>query len=315
MQNLLIGLVGFVVLIAAMMLVSRRFYSVILNLDRRIIYAIVAILVLYPLIKPLALPMVPTPETRGIFDALDALPEGSPVLIGADFDPASKAELQPMLDVALAHCFERNLKPTILTLWEAGPRLVQGSVEKLAGRYNKVSGVDYVWLGYRPGTSAVILGTVSGMTTTYGADFYNKPTGSMPYFANVKKLSDYKYLLDIAAGATVEAWVIYGAENANVPMGASCTAVSVAQYYTLLQAGQITGLAGGMKGSAEYEKLVNDKYGSPDAASAENLLGDATKGMDAQSMVHIFIVLSIIFANIAYFYSRRKPLAAAGRAA
>jgi hypothetical protein len=314
MGGLLIGLVSFVVLMAIFAFISKRAYNTILNLDRRIIYGIVALLVMIPLLKPLRLPVVPTPETRGVFEAIEALPEGSPILIAADFDPASKPELQPMLDAALAHCFERNLKPTIMTLWEAGPRLIQSSVERQAKRYGKVSGVDYVWLGYRPGTSAVILGVVSGITGTYGTDYYSKPTDAMPYFENVRTLADYKYLLDIAAGATVEAWVIYGAENAKVPMGASCTAVSVAQYYTLLQAGQLTGLAGGMKGSAEYEKLLNDAHGTPDADSDEHLLGDATKGMDAQSMVHIFIVLSIILANIAYFYSRRRPLAA-GRAA
>jgi hypothetical protein len=293
---------------------SRRWFDVVLRLDRRIIYGIVAVLVLIPLLRPLALPVVPTPETRGIFAAIDALPEGSKLLIAADFDPASKPELQPMLDAALAHCFEKNLRPTIMTLWEAGPRLVQSSVETQAQRYGKVSGVDYVWLGYKPGTSAVILGTVSGMTSTYSTDFYNKPTASMPYFQDIRKLSDYKFLLDIAAGATVEAWVIYGVANAKVPMGASCTAVSVAQYYPLLQAGQIIGLAGGMKGSAEYEKLVNDAYGTPEPGP-DNLLGDATKGMDAQSMVHVFIVLAIILANVAYFYSRRAPAATAGRAA
>ncbi len=45
-----------------------------------------------------------------------------------------------------------------------------------------------------------------------------------------------------------------------------------------------------MKGTAEYETLLVGKYGE-----ANNIPpGDATKGMDAQSAVHIFIVLAII---------------------
>jgi uncharacterized protein (DUF2249 family) len=287
----------------------RRWYDVILTLDRRIIYLIVALVVFIPLVKPLALPVIPTNEVHGIFDAIDALPAGSPILIAADFDPASKPELQPMLEAALAHCFAKDLKPTIMTLWEAGPRLIQTSVEKQARRFGKQSGIDYAWLGYKPGTSAVILGMVGGVTKTYGTDYYGRPTAGMPYFADVRQLSDYAYILDIAAGATVEAWIIFGSENARVPIGASCTAVSVAQYYTFLQAGQITGLSGGMKGSAEYETLVHEKYGSAEL----NLIGDAVKGMDAQSLVHLFIVFAILLANFAYFYSRRR--AAPGRAA
>jgi hypothetical protein len=54
-----------------------------------------------------------------------------------------------------------------------------------------------------------------------------------------------------------------------------------------------------MKGSAEYEVLLRQKY------PALNLPpGDAMKGMDSQSLVHIFLVLAIIVANIAYFATR-----------
>jgi hypothetical protein len=114
------------------------------------------------------------------------------------------------------------------------------------------------------------------------------------------------YLVDIAAGATVEMWIAYAAERVGVPMGASCTAVSATSYYPYLQSNQITGLAGGMKGSAEYETLLTTYYKVPP--------GDATKGMDAQSAIHIFIVLSIIVANICFFiqakYERQQRRAA-----
>jgi hypothetical protein len=102
-----------------------------------------------------------------------------------------------------------------------------------------------------------------------------------------------------------EFWVPYAAERENVPLSVSCTAVSAAQYYPYYRAGQFRGLVGGMKGAAEYEELVG----------MEQILGrtpDATKGMDAQTAVHVFIVLAIIVANFFYFLERRW-LAAEGR--
>jgi len=48
-----------------------------------------------------------------------------------------------------------------------------------------------------------------------------------------------------------------------------------------------------MKGAADYEKLV----GKPDMA---------TKGMAAQSLVHIFIIFSVIAGNVIYFIERKK---------
>ena len=79
------------------------------------------------------------------------------------------------------------------------------------------------------------------------------------------------------------------------------TAVSAAQYYPYFLAGQFHGLVNGMKGASEYEKLLDDTY----AGGSGALVGTATSGMDAQSSVHIFIVIAIILANIALFSERR----------
>ena len=278
------------------------FVTVILNLDRRIIYTIVALLVALPLIWPLSLPIRPTPEVKGIFDQIDQLHEGDHIMISADFDPASKPELLPMLEAVLAHCFARGVKPHLLTLWPSGPGLAQTAIERQAKKFGKVSGEDYCFLGFRYGTVAVVLGMVSSIPDTFTTDFYGKPTKAMTIYQEANRIADMSYIIDIAAGATVEMWVMYAAEPQGVPIGASCTAVSATGYYPLLQAHQITGLAGGMKGSAEYETLLIGKYGK----SFNIPPGDATKGMDAQSAVHIFIVLAIVVANICYFISLKR---------
>lgn len=275
------------------------FVKTILNLDRRIIYTIVGLLVAIPLIWPLSLPIITTKEVAGIYDQIEALKPGDHVIIAADFDPASKPELLPMLEAALAHCFVKDLKVHLLTLWPSGPGLAQTAIEKQATKFNKKSGIDYCFLGFRYGTVAVILGMASSITDTFTTDFYGTPTRSMQIYQDFSSVGDANYILDVAAGATVEYWVVYAAEPENVLIGASCTAVSATQYYPYLQANQITGLAGGMKGSAEYETLVNGSY-------SQVPTGDATKGMDAQSAVHIFIVLSIIVANICYFLQIRN---------
>jgi hypothetical protein len=195
----------------------------------------------------------------------------------------------------LAHCCIKGIKPHLLTLWPSGPGLVQTAVERQAAIYKKVSGQDYCFLGYRAGALAVVLGMCSSIPSTFSTDFYGKTTANMPIYQEVTKISQMGYIVDLAAGATVETWIIYAAAPQKVPMGAACTAVSAAQYAPYLQANQITGLAVGMKGAAEYEKLLVDEYGQSNGVKP----GDATKGMDAQSAVHVFLVLSIIIANIA----------------
>ena len=55
----------------------------------------------------------------------------------------------------------------------------------------------------------------------------------------------------------------------------------------------MVGLLGGMKGGAEYEKLLD----RPDWA---------TRGMGAQSLVHLVIIGFIVLGNIGYFLTPRK---------
>ena len=49
----------------------------------------------------------------------------------------------------------------------------------------------------------------------------------------------------------------------------------------------------GLKGAAEYEKLI----GKPEKAYL---------GMKAQSIAHVAIILLVLLGNVVYFLSRRK---------
>ena len=69
------------------------------------------------------------------------------------------------------------------------------------------------------------------------------------------------------------------------------TAVQAPELYPYLQSGQVRGLLGGMAGAAEYEKSTG-------------VTGPATKGMDAQSSAHVFIMFLILLGNAIYFARR-----------
>jgi hypothetical protein len=77
----------------------------------------------------------------------------------------------------------------------------------------------------------------------------------------------------------------------HIRMVSGSTAVQSPEIYPYLQSGQVLGLLGGMAGAAEYEKTTG-------------VLGPATKGMDAQSSAHVFIMFMILLGNAIYF-SRR----------
>jgi hypothetical protein len=289
----------------------RNVVTAILNVDRRIIYAIVLLCVALPLLFPLKIKFSPTREVRDAYDDIQALEPGSVVLISCDYGPASMPETHPMFIALLHQCFRLKLRPIILTLVPDGPGLalhgLQGVLEARDAQGNKLypelhSGVDYSYLGYKPGGSAVMLGIGQSFTATFPQDYAGNPTRPQPLFKEVQALGDVAYIFDIASVGYPEVWLPYAAAREKKPMSVSCTAVSVAQYYPYYASRQFRGLIGGMKGTAEYELLTGTEQ-------VLRRVPDATRGMDAQSLVHIFIVLSIVFANILLLIDRRYKLA------
>ncbi|HRR32391.1 MAG TPA: hypothetical protein P5557_13965, partial [Candidatus Sumerlaeia bacterium] len=91
-----------------------------LSIDRRIIFLLVAAVILIPIIKPLNLPVQVTPEVLGVYDAIDKLPEGSKILIAFDYEPASTPEMDPMAKALLRHCFKKKLRVVGISWLEQG---------------------------------------------------------------------------------------------------------------------------------------------------------------------------------------------------
>jgi len=275
-----------------------KFWKAFLKLDRRIIYLVVALGVIIPLLWPMGLPMRTSPEVQVVYDDIDALEPGSRVWLAMDYDPASQPELQPMSKAIMRHCFEKDLRVLVMTLWPGGPNLIVEALDSVSAEFaaegkNLIEGTDYVNLGYKPGGVAVILGSGQDLKDTFPTDMFGAATATMPVLEDLNSIKDLDYMVEIAAGSTADWWIVYGQKNYGFPLAIGCTAVSASQYYPYLNSKQITGLLGGLRGAAEYELLT----GRP---------GIATAGMDAQSVVHLIVVLAIIFANIAYIVTLRK---------
>ncbi|MGR3173836.1 MAG: hypothetical protein ACUZ8N_04485 [Candidatus Scalindua sp.] len=264
-----------------------------LNIDRRIIFAIVAVAVTIPLLIRFDLPVLPTKEVRGIYDKIDSLPERSHILIAFDYDPASKEELQPMAIALLHHCFRKNIKVIGMTLNPGGTGLADSAINEVGKEYNKINGEDYVFLGYKTGVELVMINMGENIYSAFPKDFYGNATADLPVLKGIQSLQDFDFVIDLASGSSIEAWIAFGKEKYNFDLGAGCTAVIGPDMYPFLQSKQIEGLMSGLKGAAEYEILINRK-------------STAVAGMSPQSVAHVLVVLFVIFGNAIYFISRRK---------
>jgi len=259
---------------------------------RRVVYLLLAVAIVATTLVPTEMKVVPSPLSRKVYDRLEAMPAGSPILFSFDYDPSSKEELYPMSLALLRHAFRRGLRPIVMTHWLNGVGLCKELVERTAKEAGKESGQDFVFLAYKPGGSNLLLNMGESLKGAFDKDFYGKPTEGMPALKGVESLRDIPVVVGIAAGGTTEMLIAYGRDRFGFDLGAGCTAVIAPDLYPFLQSDQLFGLLGGLRGAADYETLI----GRPDTG---------VKGMPAQSVAHILIIALVAGANVYVFLIRR----------
>jgi hypothetical protein len=265
------------------------------HLDKRWIFLLVALAVFIPLLLPLRIPMPESPPTRNYYRHIEDLPEGSLVLLSADYDPGSKAELYPMTEATLQHIFRKNLRIVMLSLWPAGPPMVELALDKvLAERGNdKKYGVDYVNLGFKEGREAVMVDMGRSIRAAFPVDYHGTNIAELPLMNEVQNYASFALFINLSVGYPgTKEYVQYAQSRFKLTMIAGAGAVSVPEFSAYLQSGQLSGMLMGISGCAEYEQLLEKP-------------ALALTFMNAQSVGHSLIILLIIAGNVLYFLARR----------
>jgi hypothetical protein len=265
------------------------------RIDRRVIFLTVAIAVTVPLFLPLRLPVKVTPPVKQLFDVIQGLPERSVVLISIDYDPSGAPELQPATIAIMRHCFSRNLRVMVLGLWAPGVPLGTRALEQVGKlEYGKTYGVDYVNFGYRPGGAITLVNLGRDIHDVCRQDIYGTSVEDLPMMWDVRSASDIGLVITMSMGVPgSDQWIWYYQARYRGNLATAQTAIGAPRYYQYLQTGQLVGLIGGMKGSAEYESLVGQE-------------GLATIGMDSQSMAHLLIIRFVVLGNLILWFEKRR---------
>ena len=272
-------------------------YERIRNLDRRIVFLAVAAAVMLPLFFPLRLPVEVTAPVQQLYDVIEELPARSVVLISIDYDPSGAPELDPATLSLLRHCFRRDLRVFMIGLWATGVPLGMRALETVGvEEYDKEYGIDFVNFGYIPGGAIALVNLGRDVQDVCREDVYGTAVGELSMMKDVKTADDFGLVISMSMGIPgSDQWIWYYHARYRGRLATAQTAIGAPKYYQYLQTGQLVGLIGGMKGSAEYERLV-DSYGL------------ATVGMDSQSAGHLLIIGFIILGNIIFYMEKRRKI-------
>ncbi|MEP7029040.1 MAG: hypothetical protein ABI960_10630 [Candidatus Eisenbacteria bacterium] len=265
----------------------------IVSLDRRWIFLTVWLVVLVPLLFPVHLPLAVSGPVRRYHDAIEAIPDGSIVVMPFDYDPAFTAEVHPMAVATLRRLLEKRVGVIAVTMQPAGPPMADRAFAEVGPPLGKKYGVDFVNLGYKSGNEVVVIAMGNSIRNTFPTDTQGTPLARLPLMNRIDRLGDAKLLVEIAATVAANIWVQQAQGRFHLPMVAGITGVLAPEFFPYLQAGQVSGMLGGMAGAAEYETLV----GHP---------GTATRGMDAQSLAHVLVFLLIVLGNALGFAGQRR---------
>ena len=131
------------------------------------------------------------------------------------------------------------------------------------------------------------------IASVFETDYDGTAITEIPMMKDIKNYEQIDLLLDLAAGSSTEAWIVYANTRYNLKIAAGVTGVIIAQMYPFLQTGQLVGLMPGYLGATEYEKLLD----AP---------GDGTIGLNTASFVHLLIIGLVFLGNIAFFIQRQR---------
>jgi hypothetical protein len=273
----------------------KRFQS----MDRRWIFLGMALAIVLPMLYPVHFPTKVDERVQSLYDRLEQLEAGDTVFVSADFDPASRPELEPFFRANLHHMFSRDVDIVIGSLWPFAPPLVTPMIEDIASQHGAVYGEDYAFLGFKLGNELAIKMIGDDIIKAFPVDSRENVTADLPIMSGIRQAQDFELIVSVSAGFPgTREYVLQIQGQYDLEIASSTTAVSTPDYVPFYKAGQLFGLAGGMPGSAHYEQLVYRDY------PVEGVRMMATQALDVLNLGHLYIIILIVFGNIAFFLTR-----------
>lgn len=270
------------------------------SVDVRIIYLVLWIAVGIPLLTPLFLPMAISPDTVKYKNAIDALPSGSVVAYGMEVSPAGYGgELGPQARATATQLFRKPVKIIFLAFWDTGAPLIENVWKDpfvAAAMKDKKYGVDYVDLGYIPGSETGMSSFATDVWKTCDkGDYKGTKLTDLPIMANVKTVNDFTMLIVIETGTpgAPEYLRQWQARNPKLEVLVGSLGVDVPTNMAYIASGQLISILHGGRGAAEYQRLL-------DISTRTDVMGS-----DAMTMSHAVVLIFLVLGNIGYFALRK----------
>lgn len=273
------------------------FFELIQKIDRRIMYLLLAVVMIIPMVRRFYLPTVVTAQVQGVYDAVEAIKPGQLAILSGDWGAGTIAESMPQTEALMRHLFRRNVPFAILPFAPQTATLMEQTAERLAREpefRGKQYGVDWVNWGWKAVPMFAFLKSLAkDVPGTVAQDYRGRPIGSFEAMRGIRTIKDVGFVAHITPVGNLSIWIAFIQSVYRTPLAYAPTAVMVAQGYDPLDARQIVGMLPGLVGGAQYEVLLKQP-------------GNALRWSNSLSFADVLMIALIALANIGYFASRRE---------
>ncbi|MCS7254016.1 MAG: hypothetical protein RMK18_08525 [Armatimonadota bacterium] len=281
-------------LISFMFVIFARFQQV----DRRIIYMLVWLLIGFPIIAPYIginlpiLPMYPTRAARSFFETVESVPNDKVVLVACDFDPGTLGENGPQCRAVIEHLMRCRKKFIIMGLDQVGPTIAQAYAEELGKKYGYRYGIDFCNFGWITGGQMFLERMCRDIHAAVRQDKMGTPINEIPMMRNVRSAKDIGLVAEFTGAGLLPLYIATFHAQFGVKLAQGCTGIIGPEQFPYLDTGQLSGLLVGLKGAAEYEEMLKIASGGK-------------RAMLPQSAGHLLIIILVALGNLGMWAAKR----------
>lgn len=282
-------------------------FKIFWNIDRRIYYTLLFILVSALLLFPVGMPLQISPEVRETWQMIDDLEPGDFVIINFCLSASGYAQLQGAVNSMIAHIFEKpGVTVMFMMVSDQAPIMLEEIItingDLMPGETTfpwyeirgKTYGDDYINMGFYPGISNFIAALSMNFRESLGdKDWYGVDVTGFFDSHNIQSAEDVDLVVSFDSDDGAGDFMRYFFLEYGTPVIQSMIGVMVANSKVQYNAGNYAGIVPSIRGSAEYQYL-------------QNYPGMALTQMDAFSVVQFYLMALMIVGNLGYHLYGKK---------
>jgi len=194
-----------------------------------------------------------------LYDQIEKLSDGQPVLIAYDYQPAAAGELEIAAATVVDHLMEQDTYLSFVSTQPTGPALAEEFLSSTQAEHGYLHNQKYVNLGYLPGESAGLLSFLIAPKQIIPLAFNGSNAWDSPPLRGVNSIADFRMIMVITDDPnTARTWI----EQVKTRLGGTpLTMVVSAQVEPLIQPyfrsspRMLDGYVAGVIDSMNYEQL------------------------------------------------------------